>query len=82
MNKAEYAAKTATAAFKKEERRRETMKAMDSYNAERAGELKKMERLRALRLAKEAEDAAELAANPPPTVAVKKRTRKKAEAES
>jgi hypothetical protein len=67
-------------AFKKEERMRESLKAMEAYNSERAGELKKMEKLKALRLAKEAEDAAFVAANPPPPV--KKRAKKKIEAKA
>jgi hypothetical protein len=48
----------AAAAFKKEERVREGQQAMAEYNAARAAEEKKIERLRALRLAREAADAA------------------------
>ncbi len=54
-----------TAFRKKEERAREGAKAMDEYKAERAAVDKKIERLKALRLAKEADDAAIAAAAPP-----------------
>jgi hypothetical protein len=61
----------ADAAFKKEERIREATKAMVEYRAERIAEDQKTARLRSLRLAKE---AAEAAAEPAP--AVKRKGRK------
>lgn len=67
MNKTRHTA-NANSSFKKEERVRESLKAMNEYNADRALELKKMEKLKALRLAKEAEVAAIAAANPPAPV--------------
>jgi hypothetical protein len=48
--------KSAEARFKKEERATEGAKAMSEYNAEREAERAKTERLRGLRLAKEASD--------------------------
>ena len=68
----------ANTAFRKEERAREGAKAMDEYRAERVAVDKKIERLKALRLAKEAEDAAIAAAAPP---APKKTKAKKKAAE-
>ena len=48
--------KWAEAQFKKEERATESAKAMSEYKAEREAERAKTERLRALRLTKEASD--------------------------
>lgn len=66
-----------TAFRKKEERAREGAKAMDEYKAERAAVDKKIERLKALRLAKEAEDAV-IAASAPPAKAKKPKAKKSA----
>ena len=56
----------AAAAFKKEERQREGAKAMVEYKAALAAEEKKTERLRALRLAREAAAPAEAEVKPKP----------------
>jgi hypothetical protein len=48
----------AEALFKKEEQRREGEQAMAEYQAERLATLEKTARLRALRLARDAKDAA------------------------
>ena len=68
----------AAAAFKKEEQRREGAKNMAEIQAAQAAEHKKIERLRALRLAHEAQLAAEEAAAPPVKAKVKPASRKKA----
>jgi hypothetical protein len=56
--------KRAEASFKKEERAREGAKAMLEYEAQERAVRKNTERLRALRLAKEAADKVEEAAKP------------------
>jgi len=56
----------AAAAFKKEERQREGAKAMVEYKAALAAEEKKTERLRALRLAREAAGPVEAEVKPKP----------------
>jgi hypothetical protein len=58
----------AEASFKKEERAREGAKAMREYEAESRAVLEKTARLKALRLAKEAKEAADREAEPPKKV--------------
>jgi hypothetical protein len=65
--------KRAEASFKKEERAREGTKAMLEYEAEERAVRKNTERLRALRLAKEAADKVEEAPKPVKST-TKKRT--------
>jgi hypothetical protein len=63
-NSKEDLAKRAAASFKKEERAREGAKAMQEYEAEARAVGARTERLRALRLAKEAAAKVEEAAKP------------------
>jgi hypothetical protein len=55
-NRSDEARARAEASFKKEERAKEGAKAMMEYQAKSRSELEKIQRLRALRLAKEAAD--------------------------
>jgi hypothetical protein len=71
----EGVAKRAEASFKKEERAREGTKAMLEYEAEERAVRKNTERLRALRLAKEAADKVEEAAQPVKSVTKKRMVR-------
>jgi hypothetical protein len=64
-NSKEDLARRADASFKKEERAKEGAKAMQEYETERRAVGAKTERLRALRLAKEAADKVEEAAKLP-----------------
>jgi len=70
-------AQRADAQFKKVQRAEDGKKAMAEYEAERAAVAAKTERLRALRLARDAElEAAALAAPAKPVVAAKKAAKK------
>lgn len=68
----------AAAAFKKEEQRREGTKAMAEYQAAQIAEQKKTEKLRALRLAREAVESSAPAPKPAGKAKAKVKTKTKA----
>jgi hypothetical protein len=72
--KASSAKNKAEAAFKKEQRVREGAKAMAEYKASQLAEQKKTERLRALRLARDAKEAEAAAERPAPISAARTTT--------